>query len=150
MIRPFRVSDTEQVSRISDSSLKEDYDTALFYSIYESWNGLFLVAVEDNMVVGFINGLTEANGLSRILMLAVHNDYRYMGIGSALLDNFVSVLSSRGARKVLLEVRPSNLNAIGFYRKKGFRTAGMIRNFYNDGEDGIRMVRDVTRDKVCR
>ncbi len=148
VIRPFRVRDIEQVVRISNTSLKENYDVELFFNISESWNGTFLVAISDNIVSGFINGLMESEGVSRILMLAVHSDYRGQGIGSALLNNFTTIIYSRGARKILLEVRPSNLTAVEFYRKRGFKTMGIIKNFYQNGENGIKMVKSLPERKV--
>ncbi len=147
VIRPFRVTDIEQVIYISNMSLKENYDAELFFNISESWNGTFLVAVSDNMVSGFINGLMESDCISRILMLAVHPDYRFQGIGEALLKNFTAIISSWGAKKILLEVRPSNLTAVGFYRKRGFKTIGIVKNFYSDGENGIKMIKSLPDKK---
>ncbi len=141
LIRPFKTTDIESVVRISKISLNEEYDTQVYYSIYESWNGVFLVAVENGVVIGFINGLFEGNERSRILMLAVHPEHRKKGIGNHLLENFISVAGSIGVNKVVLEVRPSNLNSRKFYINRRFRPVDRIKDFYVNGEDCIRMER---------
>lgn len=149
LIRPFRKSDLKSVMHISDISLNENYDPQLYQSISDSWNGVFLVAVENGMVIGFINGLFEGGDFSRILMLAVHPEHRNMGIGGHLLESFISMLSSLGVRKVILEVRPSNLKARRFYINRNFRPDGTVKDFYMDGEDCIRMVLSLPQGE-CR
>jgi ribosomal-protein-alanine N-acetyltransferase len=40
---------------------------------------------------------------------------------------------------VRLEVRVSNTVAISLYRSLGYREEGVIRGYYRDGEDALRM-----------
>lgn len=141
VIRPFRMSDIREVISISRITLREDYPEDLYISISDSWNGVFLVALENTSVVGFINGLMENDGVCRVLMLAVRPDRYRRGIGGMLLSDMVKIFERNGSDRIILEVRPSNLNAIDFYRKRGFKSVGIIKDFYNDGEDGIRMIK---------
>ncbi len=143
LIRPFKTTDIEPVVSISNVSLNEDYDTSLYFSISESWNGIFLVALENGVVVGFINGLVENGDTSRVLMLAVHPGHRKKGIGNSLLDSFISLSISVGVDRVMLEVRPSNLNARRFYINRKFRPIEEVEDFYLNGESCIRMVRSL-------
>ncbi len=143
LIRPFKATDIESVVHISNISLNEDYDTNIYFSISESWNGIFLVAIENGVIVGFINGLVEDADTSRILMLAVHPEYRKKSIGNSLLDSFISVSISVGVDKVMLEVRPSNLSARRFYINRKFRPVERVDDFYVNGESCIRMVRSL-------
>ena len=63
----------------------------------------------------------------------------------------ISVLSSDSANiplrifnaeRIILEVRESNVPAIGLYEKYGFKNVGIRKNFYHSPvENGITMVR---------
>jgi ribosomal protein S18 acetylase RimI-like enzyme len=68
-----------------------------------------------------------------------------LGLGAAILDWLVDDAGSRGARSMLLEVRPSNTPALRLYERKGFHRVGLRRRYYpaHDGarEDAIVMVR---------
>jgi len=42
-----------------------------------------------------------------------------------------------------LQVKVSNIEAISFYRKLGFKEVGLIPNYYQDGEDALIMSKKV-------
>jgi ribosomal-protein-alanine N-acetyltransferase len=44
-----------------------------------------------------------------------------------------------GVRSVFLEVRPSNREALGLYRSRGFQVVGRRPEYYDDGEDALLM-----------
>lgn len=72
--------------------------------------------------------------------LAVKPERQQEGRGSELLERGLRVLSSHGARMARLEVRPSNAQALGLYRKVGFRLQRRHENYYPDGEDALILV----------
>jgi ribosomal protein S18 acetylase RimI-like enzyme len=51
-------------------------------------------------------------------------------------------------RPLKLEVRKSNIAAIQFYERRGFRETGLLVGYYSDGEDGVSM--EKTSDKTSR
>lgn len=53
-------------------------------------------------------------------LLAVKEKYRGLGFGSTLLDEVTTVSMRCGMRKLRLEVRKENKNAINFYLEHGF------------------------------
>ncbi|MFB6069328.1 MAG: GNAT family N-acetyltransferase [Halobacterium sp.] len=78
--------------------------------------------------------------LGHIKDLAVRPAHRGVGLGSALLERALSVLSARGARSVKLEVRESNEAARGLYEKYGFEYLRTLPKYYADGEDAYVLV----------
>ncbi|GAA4338016.1 hypothetical protein GCM10023144_34510 [Pigmentiphaga soli] len=52
------------------------------------------------------------------------------GLGRALLDWVERRARALSALSVLLEVRPSNLVALGFYERHGYRRIGIRRGYY--------------------
>lgn len=84
-----------------------------------------------------------------LLNLSVDEPVQGRGLGAAMLDWLMTDSAGRGARSMLLEVRPSNLSALRLYERKGFHRVGLRRRYYpaHDGarEDAIVMVRRLPR-----
>ncbi|HAY82780.1 MAG TPA: GNAT family N-acetyltransferase [Planctomycetaceae bacterium] len=73
------------------------------------------------MVVAFSSFSTfQAQPLLNVHDLAVHEDARGQGVGTALLEAIEVEARRRGCCKVTLEVRSDNEVALGLYRKLGF------------------------------
>src|SRR3989442_9622003 len=138
-VRPFVPSDIRAVASIVREALRENYPTSLYLDIHRWWRDGFLVAVLDGHPVGFLAAVISADGQTRILMFAVTSVFRRRGIGSQLMNAFVQVCTMRGIRRIELEVRISNDEAIAFYKRYGFEIAGGLEKFYTDGEDGSKM-----------
>lgn len=98
---------------------------------------LWLVALEDETVVGYIGSQTVM-GETDMMNVAVHPDHRRCGIARALIDALVQALKERESHSLTLEVRASNAPAIALYESLGFREAGRRRNYYrNPREDAL-------------
>lgn len=98
---------------------------------------LWLVAVSDDTVVGYIGSQTVA-GETDVMNIAIHPDWRRRGIAQSLIECLVVELKNRGSEALMLEVRASNEPAIGLYEKLGFRQVGRRPNYYrNPKEDAL-------------
>jgi ribosomal-protein-alanine N-acetyltransferase len=67
-----------------------------------------------------------------LLNISVDAAHQGQGLGRAMLDWLCANLRLRGARSVLLEVRPSNLPARRLYASSGFEQIGLRRGYYPD------------------
>ena len=101
-----------------------------------------VIAEESDKAVGYIFGtcLFEDAEIARI---AVLEDCRQKGIGSALMDGFLTEVKKRNAERVFLEVRKSNLPAVSLYQKCGFTPTRVRERYYVDGEDAVEMKKDL-------
>lgn len=76
--------------------------------------------------------------------VAVHPDYRGMGIGRKLMQAIEDLVREKGGKRMTLEVRRSNLIAQNLYRSLGYRRAGIRRGYYQDNnEDAFIMWKDL-------
>ena len=140
-VRPFGPNDLAAVAAIVKDSLRENYPASLYLDIHRWWRDGFLVAEWHGSAVGFLAAVINAPQQARILMLAVYSSHRRHGFGSALMNAFLNECGMRGVKSVELEVRKSNVEAIGFYNRYGFETTSVLPRFYTDGEDGYKMMR---------
>ncbi len=72
--------------------------------------------------------------------IAVHPDYRRMGVASAIMNALINHCTEKNLAFITLEVRKSNTPAIRLYEKLGFESVGTRRGFYTDPkEDALLM-----------
>ena len=140
-IRPFVPNDIPAVASIVREALRENYPTSLYLDIHRWWRDGFLIADLDGHPVGFLAAVISSDGQARILMFAVSAGWRRRGFGRQIMDAFVQRCAMRGLRRIELEVRISNEEAIRFYKRYGFDIAAVLPKFYTDGEDGFKMVK---------
>jgi ribosomal-protein-alanine N-acetyltransferase len=143
-LRGFRPTDLTQIIPIVEEALFERYDPSLYGSLSLEWPEGFLVAADSqDLPIGFLLGVSQVTQEGRVLMFAVHRNYRSRGIGSALMEEFLARCRVRGFRRATLEVRVSNATAIRFYARYGYSVVDLLRGYYSDGENGYQMARPV-------
>lgn len=117
---------------------------AFLYEIEQNQVARCWVGREDGRIVGYIC-LWEVADELHVTNVAVHPEARRRGIARALLESVFARARAAGARMVLLEVRPSNGEAIALYESFGFRSVGRRRGYYYDtGEDALVMEAQVS------
>lgn len=108
----------------------------------------YVVARVDGVVVGYA-GLMMSLDEAHVTNIAVDPAWQRHSIGSRLLLNLTRAACGRGARHMTLEVRTSNEPAQQMYRRFGFETEGVRKNYYAEtGEDALIMwVHGIDRDE---
>lgn len=135
-IREFHVGDLGRVYEIESRSFIDPYHPIFLLNLYETYPQTFLVALENEMVVGYVISRTVGTS-SHIIAIAVDPEKRRREIGKTLMIETMTRLKRFGANNVWLEVRISNNDAIEFYKKLGFAKGGIVRGYYSDSEDAI-------------
>lgn len=97
--------------------------------------GTYLAAVDENEVVGICSFYLVCGEL-QIVNLAVEEKYRKNKIGSRLLEKAME----QDFSVCTLEVGESNLIAIAFYEKLGFKSVGKRKNFYKNEDAKIMLL----------
>ncbi len=152
LIRSFRLSDLDYVLEIENNSFADPWSESEFRHAYQRDTHIFLVAIRNKKVVGYIIAevvtcfdpcIFQVRKWGHLLNLAVHPEFRRKGIGKALTESIISNLRKVGVVDVWLEVRVSNSLAQKFYLEMGFTDKDRKSRYYPN-EDAVIMVK-----KIC-
>lgn len=72
-----------------------------------------------------------------VTLVAVSPPRRRQGLGRRVLTELLREAAAAGASKATLEVAAANRSARALYEGMGFRTAGVRRGYYRNGEDAL-------------
>ena len=100
-----------------------------FLSELNSRFSFWLVAVEDDRVIGYV-GAQTALDQADMMNLAVREEHRRQGVADKLVQALINVLKAQNVFALMLEVRVSNAPAIALYEKLGFCQVGRRPNYY--------------------
>ena len=137
-------ADLSDVLAIERASFSMPWSRGAFlYEIEQNQVARCWIGRENGRVVGYIC-LWEVADELHITNVAVHPEARRHGIARSLLESVFERARAGSARMVLLEVRPSNVEARALYESFGFRVVGRRRGYYYDtGEDALVMEADL-------
>lgn len=131
--------DMPEVYGIETSSFEFPWSEDDFIRCLRQRNCIGMVAEHENRVVGFMIYELHKTRL-HVLNFATHPECRYRGIGASMVGKLLSKLSHQKRSRVLLEVRESNLPALLFFRRVGFRAIATLDGFYAEtNDDAIQM-----------
>lgn len=100
---------------------------------------LYYVVENDNDVIAFI-GIWILYDEAHIMSIVVDKAFKKKGIATKLLSEILKNFDNKIIKKMLLEVRNSNLPAIKLYEKLGFKQLYIRKNYYTAPiEDAIVM-----------
>lgn len=97
-----------------------------------------------NLLDALAAGIVVADE-SHLTNIAVTPEHRRKSVAKLLLERILQIVADLDCTLILLEVRPSNREAIGFYEKYGFDLLYRRPNYYRRPiEDALVMVRHLT------
>jgi [ribosomal protein S18]-alanine N-acetyltransferase len=152
-LRPMRWWDIEPVMRLERVLFVDDAwtDTMFWSELAEPSSRHYVVATEgdgdsnDDGVVGYAGLCVYTPGEAYVQTIGVDPGRRRAGVGTALLAELLAEAERRGCRRVDLEVRDGNDDAIRLYEHNGFRRVGLRRGYYQpSGADAVVMRRENT------
>jgi ribosomal protein S18 acetylase RimI-like enzyme len=97
-----------------------------------------VIAEAGKSIAGFLV-TAHARRIGYVVTIDVLPDYRRHRVGSKLLDEAEKRLATAGVRSIELETATDNASAIAFWQKHGYRTRGVIKNYYPNGRDAFSM-----------
>lgn len=143
MIRRFQNSDVESVIEIENRCFSRPWKYSdLDYEVNSNPYAQIYVMEENEKVIGFYDlwVIFENAELARIAVLP---EYQYCGFGNSLMQHMEQTAMDNGCETIALEVRVSNEKAINMYEKYGFIKINVKEKYYDNGEDGYRMMKGV-------
>ena len=145
-LRPYNSEDVEAMYQLD----QECYPPGIAYSRRElKWylrlpGADCLVAEGDGALAGFIVTEREAD-LGHIITLDVAESQRRRGTGTALLAAAEARMLEAGVRRVSLETATDNAPAVAFWKKHGYRTVAVLKNYYMEKLDAYEMHKLLTK-----
>ena len=149
MLREAFEDDLEVIHGIEQTVYPTAWTLNFFRLMLGMTEDLFLVALENDEVIGYTVGEVRKMGrkadlktVGHILNVAVRGDCQGMGVGTLLMDEVEGRLWSKGVDLIYLEVRESNTGAQTMYRKRGYQYVRTAKGYYGD-EDGFVMMKSL-------
>ncbi len=135
-----RPEDLDEVLAIERASFSMPWTRGAFlYEIGQNRVARCRVMRQGGSIVGYLCVWEIADEI-HVTNVAVHPTRRRQGIARTLLAGLLAEAPARDVRLIVLEVRPSNREAISLYESFGFRVTGRRRGYYYDtGEDAFVM-----------
>ena len=137
MIQKMKLDHVPQVAELEKLCFSAPWSEKSVASELENPLSLWLVAVEEGVVAGYVGSQTVC-GETDMMNVAVKPEFRRRGVAENLICALVAELKTAQSHALSLEVRASNTPAICLYEKLGFLQVGRRPNYYrNPKEDAL-------------
>jgi ribosomal-protein-alanine N-acetyltransferase len=126
--RPMRVDDLTTVCTIEQRIYPFPWTRGNFVDSINA--GYVCTVLECSGTIAGYGILSAAIGESHLLNLSIDAQWQRRGLGRALLLHHIDLARVRGAKMMLLEVRPSNTVGRALYADAGFEQIAVRRGYY--------------------
>lgn len=135
----------ENIEREAFAAFQQSSKRALKQSLKSAHQQVWIAEVVENDLVNPVGCLILYifPKTLRIFSIAVFNRYKGMGIGKILLDHAESIAKEKGIKRISLELNKSSSKLLSWYEEAGFKTVELLPNYYDEGIDGLRMVKNI-------
>jgi ribosomal-protein-alanine N-acetyltransferase len=130
---PMTLSDLDAVMAVEQAAYEFPWTRGNMVDSLLTGHLASVLLAPDGSVIGYFVAMVGVEEV-HLLNLTVAPAYQRQGRARELLDLLVSLCREHGARRLWLEVRPSNARARRIYERYGFRLAGVRRGYYPAGQ----------------
>jgi len=127
-LHPMAESDLPLVMAIETDIYAFPWTQGNFRDSLAAGYGCWIYARESELI-GYCVVMLAADE-AHLLNLSIAASRQRQGHGSMLLQQLCEIGRGRGARRMFLEVRPSNPAALRLYERHGFWRVGLRRDYY--------------------
>jgi len=106
-------------------------------------NNFFLVAKEDNNIIGCVRASIVEIDLAEIRNMCVYEKYRGKGVAKQILESALALLKEKHMRKVVARVKSDNYSALNIFKSAGFEQEGYFKEHYRQGIDIVQLYKFV-------
>ncbi|MBI5436633.1 MAG: ribosomal protein S18-alanine N-acetyltransferase [Nitrosomonadales bacterium] len=139
-LREMNLADIDAVMRIEQHVHAHPWTRGNFTDALKS-DSVCRVYEAEGTMLGYVI-LMPAVDEAQLLNISIAAAHQRKGLGRKLMGEIMEIARGMNMRRILLEVRPSNVAALGLYRDAGFSQIGLRRGYYpadNEREDAIVM-----------
>ena len=140
-LREMNLADMDAVMRIEQRVHAHPWTRGNFTDALKS-DCVCKVYEAEGEMLGYVV-LMPAADEAQLLNISIAAGQQRKGLGRKLVEETMKMARGMNMRRMLLEVRPSNVAALGLYRDAGFSQIGLRRGYYaaadNERENAIVM-----------
>lgn len=126
-----------QLQAIEDEAYPEPWTTGMFREELRNRHSSFFLAYHEETLVGYA-GFWLLLDDAHITTITTEKSFRGQGFGYEQLTHLIAHAKRLDARRMTLEVRPTNTPALHLYDRFGFEQIGIRRGYYQkSGEDAL-------------
>jgi [ribosomal protein S18]-alanine N-acetyltransferase len=142
MIRKTKINDIYELVNLEKMVFEQSLGESFLYDeLMLNPFAHYFVLETDNQIIGYI-GFRAIDDQAEMMNFAINPNKQKQGNGSKLLNYSIEYLQNLGVKKISLEVRVSNENAIKLYEKNGFIKSHTRKNYY-EKEDAYVYIKEV-------
>ncbi|MBN1500880.1 MAG: ribosomal protein S18-alanine N-acetyltransferase [Spirochaetes bacterium] len=130
-IKNTEISDLNAVFGIESSLFSQGWSINQLQDEITNSGSVFKVLILNGIVIGYYI-INAAIDTCEIYKIAVADDYQKCGYGSILLEDIYRETANMSVARIYLEVAETNIKAVNFYIKNGFRKIHVRKNYYGN------------------
>ena len=148
-IEPMTTETVAQGAAMEAAAFSTPWSEASIRAELDNEWALWLVALEGPALAGYLGVQYGPDG-GDIMTIATAPEFRGKGVAKGLLAAMEERLREKRLQWLTLEVRPSNVAAVGLYQSQGFRQVGRRPRYYKKPtEDALLMTKFFEEEPIC-
>eukprot|EP00347_Sterkiella_histriomuscorum_P022383 403330679 len=141
--------DLQTIISLIEKELSEPYPIFTYRYFVQKFPDHTILAYYNGTCIGCIvskldehikhQGMGKKSMRGYIAMLAVHPEYRRIGLGRNLIKKSLDHMKEQGADEVILETELTNISALKLYESFGFIRDKRLLSYYLNGNDAYKL-----------
>ena len=142
IIKSLGQTDSKIIADFFLKNFSDGWTESMILSAFNTRDFFAVGVFSDTAMIGVIT-YTLSMDTADIEDVVVDSAHRRKGIAKTLLSQVEEKIKKSNITKIFLEVRASNIPAIGLYEKSGYKRLSVRKKYYADGEDAVVMVKEL-------
>lgn len=138
------LDDLDQIAKMEKRAFKEDaFSKETIKKLIEQKIFFFKLVSNkpNNKIIGFIIAIKDDEERVNIINFLIQKKYRKNGYGTFLLEKTIEKIKGlKEIKRIVLNVKTTNKEAIALYKKFQFQIVQKINNYYHQKESAYLMV----------
>ncbi|MFN4012276.1 MAG: ribosomal protein S18-alanine N-acetyltransferase [Aquificaceae bacterium] len=145
MVREMQPSDLREVLKINEECFNSDaWSKKAFEKEFSLDYSYKFVLEEEGEIIGYVV-VWQVYDEATIMSIAIKKEKWGKGYGKRLMEFIIGYFKGR-VKRLVLDVRRSNIRAIRLYQSFGFKIVSERRGYYSDGEDAFQMMLELEEE----
>jgi ribosomal-protein-alanine N-acetyltransferase len=142
IVRELKIEDIDSLIEIEKSLYKDPWNKEAYLRDLENDIAYNYVLEHEGVILGYYGFWLMFDNID-ITKVSIRKEFQGKGLSNILMEDFFNRIKNVDIKTITLEVRVSNVNAIGLYKKYGFKNISMRKKYYPDLEDAYIFQKEV-------